>query len=187
MHLFSKTSTDLPLRQSTHTLTVPGAMRGAARPALGTALPAHPAAARRSTAWSCRGDAVRMASMELKGWPLRKGDGNVEVPGASAVAVSTQVGSFCSMCSYLCGQLWHSAGGLLCHAADTHSSSSFCTMLSWQCNVCRCSCEHAAALPWQCWGTLPKLFTAWKSGRCKCPDGFPLLHTINHFGLCSFL
>lgn len=47
--------------------------------------------------------------------------------------------------------------------------------------------EHAAALPWQCWGTLPKLFTAWKSGRCKCPDGFPLLHTINHFGLCSFL
>lgn len=119
MHLFSKTSSDLPLRQSAHTLTVPGAMRGAACPALGTALPAHPAAARRSTAWSCRGDAVRMASMELKGWPLRKGDGNVEMPGASAKAVSTQVGSFCSMCSYLCGQLWHSAGGLLCHAADT--------------------------------------------------------------------
>lgn len=75
-------------------------MRGAAHPALGTALPAHPAAAQRSTAQSCRGDEVRMASMELKDWPLRKGGGKVEMRGAPAMAVSTQVGSFCSMCFY---------------------------------------------------------------------------------------
>lgn len=186
MHLFSKTSINLPLKQSAHTYSA-RSNEGCCTPC-----PEHSSActpcccpAKYCTElqgrWGQNGlnGTEGLASKESgwKGGDARSPCHGCEHPGwLFLLHVLLSVRAVVAQCRWApLPRCWHTQQLEYLHHV----------VMAMQCLQMQLRARCCSAL--QCWGTLPKLFIAWKPERCKCPDGFTLLYTVNHSGLCSFL